>query len=444
MLQSDFFAFCTSLQVLELKAIGELSRVRHYAAGELVYSIGDESKELFIINRGLVEVTPEPALLGGSTVLSRGNIFGETGAFIRMPRNQTARACAPLSVQCFAAKDFPELLRRLPSFFLFLAEQMGRRLFHLRAGGPSSERGCELAGSLANFDLITIYQTIVRSMRTGALLISDERGETVSEFYFENGRPRWGRFQHLLGEEAFWQLFIQPRKALSFSFSKELPTNVDWTEQKIVTASADEMMIQAVQMRDEFESLRKSMSDNSALLKRQRLNFVWPDNNLEELRPVAEEIWQIAYSQPTSLVDFCQRCNVCALKVYQAVAGMIQAGLFTLVPTEEAAPASGKGSGAASSSSSANTNQVSAKPHECTPGNPDLTAAQRIPSVGSGPLEMKGIPLLATVTPKLPANGSESVHSSDHRAVLVTKVEAAREQLKSWFEWKQLKSWFDY
>jgi hypothetical protein len=321
---------------------------------------------------------------------------------------------------------------------------MGRRLFQTRTGGPSSESGCELAGSLANFDLITIYQTIVRSMRTGALLISDERGETVSEFYFENGTPRWGRFQHLLGEEAFWQLFIQPRKAWSFSFSKELPTNVDWTEQKIITASADEMMIQAVQMRDEFESLRKSMSDTTALLKRQQLNFVWLDSDLEELRSVAEEIWQIAYNQPMSLVDLCQRCNVCSLKVYLAVAGMLQAGLFALGPVEEADPGSGKGSRAASSSSSANTNQVSAKPHESTPANPDLTAAQKNPSVGNGPPEMKGIPLLATVTPKLPANGSERVHSSNRRDVLITKVEAAREQLKSWFDWRQLKNGFDY
>ena len=125
MLQSDFFAYCTSLPVLELKAVGELSSVRHYGEGEVVYSAGEESKELFIINRGLVEITSEPALPGDSIVLARGDIFGETGAFIRMPRNQTARACAPLSVQCFAAKDFPELLRRVPSFFLFVCEKMG-------------------------------------------------------------------------------------------------------------------------------------------------------------------------------------------------------------------------------------------------------------------------------------------------------------------------------
>jgi hypothetical protein len=57
---------------------------------------------------------------------------------------------------------------------------------------------------------------------------------------------------------------------------------------------------------------------------------------------------------------------------------------------------------------------------------------------------MKGIPLLATVTPKLPANGSERAHPGNRQAVLITKVEAAREQLKSWFDWRQLKNGFDY
>jgi|SRR5262249_34903420 len=77
MLQGDFFTFCTSLPMLELKAVGELSCVKHYGEGELVYSAGDPSNELFIINRGLVEITPEPTLPGGSTVLCRGDIFGE-------------------------------------------------------------------------------------------------------------------------------------------------------------------------------------------------------------------------------------------------------------------------------------------------------------------------------------------------------------------------------
>jgi len=276
------------------------------------------------------ELTPEQALPGNSIVLARGDIFGETGAFTRTPRNETARACALLSVQCFAAKDFPELLRHVPSFVLFLCENLARRSLPARA----TEGGCELVGSLANFDLITIYQTILRSMRTGALLINDERGETVSEFYFENGTPRWGRFQHLVGKEAFWQLFVPPPKAWTFSFARELPPNVELTDEKIITGNADALLIEAIQMRDEFESLRQLMDDDRTPLKRQELNFVWPDSELQMLRPLAEEIWQIVYSKPMSLGDLWTHCNACKLKTYQAVAGMLRAGLFAFATVE--------------------------------------------------------------------------------------------------------------
>src|SRR3954470_22743747 len=52
----DFFAYCTGLKLLELKAIGELSSVQHLPEGETIYSTGDPGDALFIINRGVVEV----------------------------------------------------------------------------------------------------------------------------------------------------------------------------------------------------------------------------------------------------------------------------------------------------------------------------------------------------------------------------------------------------
>ena len=76
MVQRDFFAFCKSLQLIELKAIGTLSPVKHFAENEIVYSAGDDGRELFIITRGAVELLPQNARAGSpTTVLSRGRHF---------------------------------------------------------------------------------------------------------------------------------------------------------------------------------------------------------------------------------------------------------------------------------------------------------------------------------------------------------------------------------
>ena len=336
---SDFFSFCTSLQLLELKALGELSKVKQFEEDDCIYSSGDEGDELFIVNRGLVELRPENALPGTiPSVVSRGDIFGEIGAFMHLPRKETARACAAVSVQCFRSQDFPELLRRTPSFFKFLCGKLADHLFQAQEMNRSQNSVRELAGSLANFDMVTIYQTIMRSDQSGLLTIVDEHGETVCQFYFESGLPRWCRFRHLNGEEAFWELFIQSRPAWSFSFSQKAPGEIECEEEKTLTRNPEEMLLFAVQMRDEFEELRKHMADDSSI-KRKQLNFAWPNADAEELRGVAEEIWQIAYSQPLSLAELSRRCGACVFKVYRAVDEMSRAGLFDLQngPGESAA-----------------------------------------------------------------------------------------------------------
>src|SRR4051794_23598031 len=73
MIDQDFFAYCTSLRLLELKAIGELSRVRHLGEGETIYSTGDAGDCLYIINRGVVEVIqPSTQNSAPAGYLSRG------------------------------------------------------------------------------------------------------------------------------------------------------------------------------------------------------------------------------------------------------------------------------------------------------------------------------------------------------------------------------------
>lgn len=339
MAQRDFFAFCKTLRLVELKAIGQLSCVRHFAEGEMVYSATQPGDEFFVINRGAVELLPPNYRPGASaTVLSRGDLFGESGPLMEQPRDQTARACATLSVQCFHRRDFPALIERVPSFFVFIAEKLANRLFQARelARGPSN--ALELSGGLANFDIVTIYQTIIQSMQTGLLTIANEDGETISTFYFDKGTPRWGRFQHLKGEEAFWQLFLHEHHSGSFFFSNQTQVGSDWGKDSALTRQPDEILINAIQMRDQFDDLRKQIRDSGARIRRLKLNLDWNDGEFSDLRPVAEEIWQLAYNLTLTLSELQSRCTYCTWKIYRVVDLLVRNGLFAL-ESNQAEPA---------------------------------------------------------------------------------------------------------
>src|SRR6476620_7357991 len=155
----DFFSFCTTLRPIELKALGELSHVRHLQTGELIYTTGDLAEEIYSGNRGVVEIIQlSPGESDDRSFVTRGDIFGVADALGKMPRSRSARAQEIVSLQCFNRENFVAISQRVPSFLLFLCEQMATRLHQVRAGnGPSGPQN--LRGSLATLDLITLTTT---------------------------------------------------------------------------------------------------------------------------------------------------------------------------------------------------------------------------------------------------------------------------------------------
>ena len=116
---------------MELRAIGELSKVQHLSEGEVVYAPGAESDALYIINRGVVEVDHSMAKrLQPNTYLSRGDMFGDLETLTGEPRSHLVRTREPASVQAFQKGDFPELARLVPTFFKYLCERLAFRLLH--------------------------------------------------------------------------------------------------------------------------------------------------------------------------------------------------------------------------------------------------------------------------------------------------------------------------
>ncbi|MFL6541947.1 MAG: cyclic nucleotide-binding domain-containing protein [Chthoniobacterales bacterium] len=326
----DFFAYCTTLKPLELKAIGEFSYVQHLASGRIVYSAGDASSTFYVVTRGMVELSGGEAIAGVDVkILGRGQFFGDLETLTAEPRRHTARARHPLSIQCFQRDDFPEIFRRVPSFFYFLSQDLATRLYHAEAAASAADpESFELHGNLANFDLITVYQTIVSSRQSGELRIFNEKADLISVFSFENGEPRNGQFQHLTGDEAFTQLFLAETLAGSFLFSLESRVS-SCIQTQVITATSD-MLIRALQARDELLQLKTRFADSTAMLLRRKLNITWPDDAPSDARTTAEQIWQLAYSTPLPISALYQRCQVSELKIYEALAFLVDSGHFEL------------------------------------------------------------------------------------------------------------------
>jgi CRP-like cAMP-binding protein len=324
MAERDFFAFCTSLKRTELRAIGELSWVRHVNEGEVLYSPGEPSNAIFIVNRGVMEVMPEKCAEGAHAVyLPRGEVIGDVEVFSQLPRMHLVQAHEVASLQCFPLANFPELVRLVPPFFRYLCERMALRVVQASERAYSQDQRAPLSGRISHFDLTTVHQTIAHSGQTGELSIRDERAETVAAFYFESGRPSAGQFQHLTGEEAFWQLFLSETLSGTFSFSVGQRPLTNWIDSERITRTADDMLIAAMQFRDELFTLKKEIREDSAKLAPTTADLHWNGNSPEELRPLANRIWELVSRRPTTIMELYRQCSVCELKIYKVVSELL-------------------------------------------------------------------------------------------------------------------------
>jgi len=328
----DFFAFCTSLKRPELKAIGELSWVRHMEKGEVLYNPGELGNALYIVNRGSLEVIPPKGSPSSQIMrLSRGDVVGDTEAFSESPRTRLVRAAEDeTSLQCFPGANFDELLRQVPSFFRYLCDHMAARLMQAHDLPLQQAHGFELSGCISTFDLTTIHQTVTNSGQTGELQIKDEKSETIGAFFFESGRLSAGQFQHLTGDEAFWQLFLIEAISGTFSFSAAEKPLSDSVQSARIDSSGGDRLIVALQYRDEFNALKAQMPPLTTKVTPLVPELNWNGDAPEHLSQLANKVWDVLSKQPITIQDVYRRCSACELKVYQVVHELLKSNQLTL------------------------------------------------------------------------------------------------------------------
>jgi CRP-like cAMP-binding protein len=105
---------------------------RSYQVGDVIFSEGDTSAEMFIIQEGSVALMKD---VGGRQIflatLGRGDFFGEMPLFDGQPRHATCYALAPTQVLAVRSGDLLIKLRRDPTFALEMLNAMSQRIRYL-------------------------------------------------------------------------------------------------------------------------------------------------------------------------------------------------------------------------------------------------------------------------------------------------------------------------
>jgi CRP/FNR family transcriptional regulator, cyclic AMP receptor protein len=98
---------------------------RDYKAGDIIFREGDPATELFIVQKGTVEIRLGNRLLGTLPELS---IFGEMALIDPGPRSATAVAVTDAAIVPVGEKQFLFLVSRTPHFALNVMRVLVRRL----------------------------------------------------------------------------------------------------------------------------------------------------------------------------------------------------------------------------------------------------------------------------------------------------------------------------
>jgi NTE family protein len=117
------------LDAESLEAVYTQMQRRRFAAGEVICRQGDVGESLFIIERGIMQVTVQ----GGNrpqTIarLRRGEVLGELSLIIDEPRTATVTAIVPSEALELSRDAFASLLSRYPKLLANLNTILGQRL----------------------------------------------------------------------------------------------------------------------------------------------------------------------------------------------------------------------------------------------------------------------------------------------------------------------------
>jgi CRP-like cAMP-binding protein len=143
------------LRQSQLAQIVDDLRLKEFAKDEIIFRQGDESREIYIVLKGLVRIYKiSPG--GGETsidIFSTHDLIGELAALDYQPRSATARAISPVALLTMSQERFLHHLRTMPELALALARLLSYKL-RWTAAFAESVAQFDAAGRLLHFILL--------------------------------------------------------------------------------------------------------------------------------------------------------------------------------------------------------------------------------------------------------------------------------------------------
>ncbi len=168
MVDTNLLADVELFRALSPEAFGEVAaeaRTRTLRRGDVLFSEGEESAELFVVEKGRIAIANRSAD-GRESVLALmepGDVFGEMGLFDGVGRSAHARALEPSRVFAVSYAPLREIFERKPDLLWSVVGMLARRLrsnnealsdsVFLDVTGRTAKRLLELSAGADEFSL---------------------------------------------------------------------------------------------------------------------------------------------------------------------------------------------------------------------------------------------------------------------------------------------------
>jgi CRP-like cAMP-binding protein len=201
-------------QVLDDQSITDLMtyvKVKSYNVDETVIQKGDESKAVYMILTGQVEVRDNEKVIA---YLGRGEIFGEMSMLTGNPVGATISVVEPAKVLSIRNEQFRHMLVQYPAIQMNITKILAQRLNATNLL-KMKEVPASFSGRLSEIPIAELCQFLNNNSKTGSALLETLHGEGVISFL--NGEMVRAQFKNYTETKAFYEILKESEGSFTFT-----------------------------------------------------------------------------------------------------------------------------------------------------------------------------------------------------------------------------------